>query len=262
MKFYLGTHEPSWLGRSDVAVPLFVSHRRLMRYKTHPRAVTGWALDSGGFSELSIFGEWKTQPADYARAVVGYQAEIGNLEWAAVQDWMCEAVMLKRTGLTIAEHQARTIKSYLDLCDLEPAAPWAPVLQGWALGDYLNHVEQYARAGVDLAGLPIVGVGTLCRRQRTAEAEEILQTLAGLGLRLHGFGFKLQGLENVAGALDSSDSMAWSLHARKRPALPGCHHKTCASCPKYALRWRGRVLSVIAEARPRAYQQSFGLGGA
>ncbi len=36
MKFWLGTHEVSWLGRTDV--PLFISRRRLARQKTWARA--------------------------------------------------------------------------------------------------------------------------------------------------------------------------------------------------------------------------------
>lgn len=47
--FYLGTHLDGWL--NPVGVPLFVSHRRLSRRKTLPKARMGWALESGGFSE-------------------------------------------------------------------------------------------------------------------------------------------------------------------------------------------------------------------
>ena len=55
MKFFLGTHLPQWLGRIDV--PLFVSHRMLHKRRTFPRALGEWALDSGGFTEISMFGE-------------------------------------------------------------------------------------------------------------------------------------------------------------------------------------------------------------
>lgn len=67
--FYLGTHMDGWL--AHVGVPLFVSHRRLARRKTLPRARSGWALDSGGFSELSLYGEWRTTAEDYVAAVSG-----------------------------------------------------------------------------------------------------------------------------------------------------------------------------------------------
>lgn len=61
--FYLGTSEVRWLGQANV--PLFISHRRLAPRKSFPRALTGWALDSGGFTELSMYGEWRTTARDY-----------------------------------------------------------------------------------------------------------------------------------------------------------------------------------------------------
>ena len=61
---YIGSHEPSWLGRAGI--PLFISHRRLARLKrTLPTAIAPWALDSGGFSELALFGGWKTTALEY-----------------------------------------------------------------------------------------------------------------------------------------------------------------------------------------------------
>src|SRR5256885_1929343 len=56
MRFYLGTHQPSWL--RAFTVPLFISHRRLVQYRTLPKARCRWALDSGAFSELSQYGRW------------------------------------------------------------------------------------------------------------------------------------------------------------------------------------------------------------
>jgi len=61
--FYLGSHLDGWL--AHVGVRLFVSHRGLARRNTLPKARTGWALDSGGFSELSLYGGWRTTPEEY-----------------------------------------------------------------------------------------------------------------------------------------------------------------------------------------------------
>lgn len=109
---FLGTHEPSWL--RTAGVPLFISHRRLMRLKrTLPVAIAPWALDSGGFSELSLYGGWKTTPSEYVDAVIRYDREIGQLQFAAPQDLMCEAEMLQRTGMTIIVHQRLTVDNYL-----------------------------------------------------------------------------------------------------------------------------------------------------
>ena len=227
--FYLGTHEPSWFERTDV--PLFVSHRRLTRYRrTLPRAIGRWALDSGGFTELSMHGVWHTSPTVYATAVRRYRDEIGGLDWAAPQDWMCEPFMVAKTGLTVAGHQARTIASVLELRALAPDLPWVPVLQGWALDDYRRCIDLYTDAGIDLTIEPTVGLGSVCRRQSTTEIYDICAALAAEGIRLHGR------------HLCSADSMAWSYNARRHPALAGHRHRSCANCIIWALRWRDRVL--------------------
>ena len=241
MDFYLGTHEPSWLSRVDI--PLFVSHRRLQRLRRLPVAKGRWALDSGGFTELAMFGEWHQTAASYAASVAEYAEWIGGLEWAAPQDYMCEPFILAKTGLTVREHQRRTVRNYLDLRMLEPGLPFVPVLQGWVLEDYLEHVRMYAQAGVQLAEVDRVGLGSVCRRQATHEIASITATLSGLDIPLHGFGVKTRGLARYGRYLVSSDSMAWSYDARRSPPLPHCHsHKNCANCLHYALGWRQRLL--------------------
>jgi hypothetical protein len=179
---YLGAHHPHWLERE--AFPLFVSHRRLAARRRLPRAATGWALDSGGFTELHLHRRWRTTPAEYVAAVRRYRDEIGSLEWAAPMDWMCEPFMLAKTGLAIAVHQVRTVANYLELRSLAPELPFVPVLQGWSLDDYRRCAVLYDEAGVDLAAEPLVGVGSVCRRQATGEIEVIVHSLASLGLRL------------------------------------------------------------------------------
>ncbi len=106
-QFYLGAHQPHWLWRAGF--PLFVSHRALTRRRHLQAGSCRWALDSGGFTELSLHGRWITPPEDYAAAVTRYAGQIGGLDFAAPQDWMCEPVMLARTGLPVAEHQHRTV---------------------------------------------------------------------------------------------------------------------------------------------------------
>lgn len=241
--FYLGAHHPHWLGVAGV--PLFVSRRALGRYKTMPRAVASWALDSGGFTELSMHGAWSVSARDYAAEARRYRDEIGLLEFAAPQDWMCEPTMLARTGLSVEEHQRRTLANYLELRDVAPDMPWIPVLQGWCAGDYQRHADAYEAASVDLAALPLVGVGTVCRRQNTVSTSLLLAGLRARGLRLHAFGFKLQGLELAAPELASADSMAWSQSGRRNPPLPGHTHKNCANCREFAMLWREDALAAI-----------------
>lgn len=245
MRFYLGTHRPNWVWQLNV--PLFLSRRTLSRYKTLHPATAPWALDSGGFSELTLFGEWRTPPHVYVGEVKRWRDEIGSLEWAAIQDWMCEPFMLAKTGLTLAEHQRRTVDNYATLLDFDATLPWAPVIQGWMPHDYLDHVEQYDRANLPLRGR-IVGVGSVCRRKRAADPLDIVRPLWAAGLRLHAFGVKGAGLALIAPWIESSDSLAWSFAGRRNPPMLGCVHRTCANCPRYALAWRERLLARVGVA--------------
>jgi hypothetical protein len=77
-----------------------------------------------------------------------YADEIGQLDWAAPMDWMCEPWIVEKTGLSVREHQERTVANYLALRD---RGPFIPVLQGWTLEDYETCVDLYAQAGVDLS---------------------------------------------------------------------------------------------------------------
>lgn len=242
MIFYLGVHQPHWLSKADV--PLFISARRLRDQKRWRPAVATWALDSGGFSELSLHGRWLTTPEQYAEEAQRWAEQIGSLAWAAQQDWMCEPFMIEKTGLSIREHQHRTIENYLKLRQLAPEFPWVPVLQGWHHDDYLCHVGDWHKAGVTLRLLPLVGLGSVCRRQDTLMAEELIRELHGEGIKLHLFGFKLKGLPRVSHYAASSDSMAWSLAARRNQPLPGCTHRNCANCLKYALLWRQKAIQA------------------
>ncbi len=253
--FFVGTHHPGWL--RTASMPLFISDRRLRGYKTLPHAIVTWALDSGGFTELSRYGTWDhgPTPAQYAVRIRRYRDEIGHLAWAAPQDWMCEPAITARTGLTIADHQRRTIDNLLRLRDLDPDLPVIPVLQGWTVSDYLRCADAYSRAGIDLRAEPLVGLGSVCCRQATTSIEFIITALHACGITaLHGFGVKISGLTRCGPLLASADSLAWSYAARRQPPLPGCElrHINCANCPRYAARWYAHVR---AQLTTHAYTQ-------
>lgn len=242
---YLGTHRPQWV--SQVTVPLFISRRVLHERKTFPQATTRWVLDSGGYTELASNGHWSISTDQYATEVRRYQQEIGRLEWAAPMDWMCEPSVREKTGLTVKEHQRRTIQNYLALDDkLGPTV--VPVLQGWTLDEYLDHVDQWDRV-LDITAEPIVAVGSVCRRGQDDEIVKILDRLAREGLRLHAFGVRSSALERIADALISADSMAWSYRARRSEPLPGHTHKSCANCKDFALLWHAEQMRRLSHTR-------------
>ncbi len=268
LRFYLGAHHSHWLRLAGV--PLFVSRRELAKRKTLPRAIAPWALDSGGFTELKDYGHWTVDARTYAAEVRRFRDEIGMLDFAAAQDWMTEPDIINGkwhpdprrrfvgTKLSVREHQRRTIANYLELLSIAPDLPWMPVIQGWTFGDYLHHVDDYAAAGVDLTALPRVGVGSVCKRQHTAMVGALMTVLARDGIRLHAFGFKLQGLSSVAGHLASADSLAWSYQARRNPPLPGheARHKNCANCLPYAIDWLEGAHAAIERGQGHFMQLS------
>lgn len=217
MKFYLGTHHPHWLKTVDV--PLFISAVRLRGRKSFPRAVGRWSLDSGGFMTIRQHGYYPTKPSEYAKEVRRWRDEIGGLDWAAIQDWMCEDVMLKKTGKSIEQHQYLTIGSYLALNACDGELPWIPILQGQTVDDYHRHADLWEQMTcVRLDREPTVGLGSVCRRQGTKEAGLIVRSLFARGIRgLHGFGVKTLGLtgkDSYAPYLKSADSLAWSFQGR------------------------------------------------
>ena len=62
--FKLGTHVLPHIEKTDV--PLFISFRQLRKRKKKKFHQKGSiCVDSGGFSELSLFGKWTIQPKEY-----------------------------------------------------------------------------------------------------------------------------------------------------------------------------------------------------
>ena len=249
--FYVGTNNPSWLWGKPNRHPLFVSVRRLDRYASLKPANTTWCLDSGGFTELTMFDGWRTSPAQYVDSISRIVEQSTGLQWASPQDWMCEPHMLKKTGKTIEQHQHLTCENFCTLQGLRPAARIIPVLQGWASEDYLRHYEMYAQYGITLAEHKTVGMGSVCRRANVSGIRELVIELSRRGVKMHGFGLKKDGLKLFREHLCSSDSMAWSLtgrfEGRKGRYLCGVaphRAKTCGDCHRWAMMWADDVANT------------------
>lgn len=243
--FYLGAHNPSWLWNKS-EFPLFVSRNSLLRYKGFREAsVPRWALDSGGFTELHSRGRWEMSPRDYAEFVLRCDSEIGSLDFAAPQDWMCEESSLNATGLSVEHHQYNTVENFLELRDLLGEIV-IPVLQGSSIESYQRCRYFYESAGINLAAERKVGLGSVCRRQATNEIVDLARSLQPMNL--HGFGVKKTGLCKCdAGTFSSVDSLAWSFRARRMPPLPGheIRHKNCANCYDFAANYRLELISKV-----------------
>jgi hypothetical protein len=233
MKFYLGIHMPQWLEK--MTVPAFVSYSSLRGRKTFPRSGVPWCHDSRGFTEIEAHGRYTFTAKQYAEDVRRASREIGRMKWASILDWMCEPHIIGKTGLSIREHQRRTVDSLLELRAIAPDIHWAPVLQGWDSQQYLDCIELYEDSGVDLHAEPIVGLGSVCRRQGTQKILSIVRNVMVYDLRLHGFGVKASGIDLVGEWFDSFDSQAWSSGGRRRPPI-GAHRTAVPTGTKVAPR--------------------------
>lgn len=274
--FYLGISQPAWLANPLLADRrVFISRRtfadsRTGRYrKTFPVAIGRYAVDSGGFTELQKYGRWMTSASEYIEFLARLREETGLYDFASPRDWMCEPAvinggsfaggMFHGTGTTLKWHQRQTVRDFLDLRARDPKAKIIPVLQGWELPDYLRCARMYRTAGIDLAAEPVVGIGSVCRRQNTREAADIIAALLDDGVRhLHGFGFKIVGLRNCWDMLSTADSMAWSFTARRGGTCPhspyarGVAPINCANCLRYACEWVDTHIKPPTPARVAA----------
>jgi transcriptional regulator of met regulon len=213
MRFFTGLHQPSDAKHFDAA---FVSVNRI-RSRKSPFECGDWIMDSGAFSEISQHGYYREPVEEYAKQIVRWKNN-GNLLGAVTQDYMCEAFILAKTGLTVADHQRLTIERYDALLRADTGVYIMPVLQGYKPEDYVSHIAMYRSR---LAIGAWVGVGSVCKRNgdpRAIEAVLLAIHEARPDLLLHGFGLKSTALKSgiVDELLFTADSMAWSYAARMK----------------------------------------------
>lgn len=219
LRFYCGLHQPGDAGTFERA---FISINRL-RGRRKPVECADVVIDSGAFVELEKWGCYRHSVAEYADELRRLHEDgVVRITAAVAQDYMCEPFMLAKTGLTVEEHQRRTVERYDALIAYGLPFPILPVLQGYAPSDYVRHILMYGdRLGTGMW----VGVGSVCKRN--SRPEQIVAVLAAIkaarpDLLLHGFGVKVTALmhSGVRAMLHSADSMAWSLAARKAGRSP------------------------------------------
>ena len=210
--FFLGVHHPADAAKVKHA---FISVHALSRRKSM-FPVNEWIMDSGAFSTIAKHGGYPEPVEDYASHIRRF-AGCGRLLAAVSQDYMCEELMLLKTGLTVQEHQRLTIERYDELVSMDVGGTYImPVLQGYHPKHYADHIRLY---GDRLPSYAWVGVGSVCKRNgNPAAIEDVLLAIHAErpDLLLHGFGVKKTALESelVRDHLHTADSMAWSFAAR------------------------------------------------
>lgn len=206
-----------------------------------------WMLDSGAFTRICRkHGFQNHMPtARYAKIIVQFMND--KLLAAVAQDYMCEADILKVTGLTVKDHQRLTIHRYdrlhEELAKLTDTPPYImPILQGYEPEEYLSHIEQY---GDRLKEGMWVGVGSVCKRNANpSSVEKVLLAIKEKrpDLKLHGFGLKKEclQLQEVRCLLHSADSHAAGLWSP--PGDRKARKYKNANNPKHLLRYRNTIV--------------------
>lgn len=264
---FLTVNTVSWLWRTDTGladVPMCISRNRLAGYggRLKEAVVPELLIDSGGFTELKHHGRHRLTPEQFVTEIRTFLAHLapGQRVRVAQQDWMCEEVVIyggrtkdgtfvgTRPGIDpdgvmsfdelVHEHQRRSVANLVELRRIAPDLDIIPVVQGFTLMQYARHAGMLEQAGIRLADEPLVGLGSVCRRQGSRDIEQIVRYLARLGIALHGFGVGVKGLEMYGDRIASSDSNAFSYNGRVKVGL--CPHgvvKREANCPVKAREW-------------------------
>ena len=180
---------------------------------------------------------------DYAAAVARYyRVSSAVSDFAAPQDWMCEPFIIERSGLSVREHQERTVTSYLELRQDRPEPAIHSCLAGVASRRLPSPVPTCTPpTGVDLATLPLTGLGSVCRRQSTTRSPPSSPSWPAAAFACTGSGSRPAACHLYGHLLALPPTQKrWPVTPRAghRP-LPGCTgHKNCANCLVYATRWR------------------------
>lgn len=247
MKLYLGV----WHVKHARNAPQFMFSLRRLKERISPAPFSScdWIMDSGAFSEINLNGKYTFTPKEYLHYVELHQPGLFfNM------DYMCEPFVLQKTGMTVREHQEKTIENQIKIMDLldnyNIKGNFAGCIQGWQIPDYLTCIDMLKEQGLITSKM---GIGSVCRRNSRRQIIEVLQTVKQElpNVRLHGFGVKTDILKEpiVYECLDSCDSMAWSFDGRRqeRKSCTNCEYpnaKNCANCYHYMLKWYNRLKTV------------------
>lgn len=252
-RFYIGLHQASDAQHFDRCC----IHVNRLNGRRKPLGCDELLLDSQAFNMLRLHGRYPEHPRVYAAQVQRIvDAQLVPSIAAVTQDYMCEAFMLERTGLTVADHQRLTISRYDTLHALMPRGVYLmPVLQGYQPQEYVAHIRQYGRR---LAQGMWVGVGSVCKRNGNPGAiAAVLLAIKGErpDLRMHGFGLKATAVENdlICALLETADSLAWSYAERKRKRHTGVGN---ANDWRAAARYRDQVMNERGK-KSYGYQHTF-----
>jgi hypothetical protein len=245
-EYFVGTdrHNNAWKRNVMISANSLVRNEGgRLRQRKYPLSVSRWMMDSGAFSQITTYGDFIMSPEEYV-LVAKYFELCGDLQCIVTQDYMCEPDVIRQLqdkGIraSVRIHQRKTVERYMqilkaaDKYDLR--VPVMPVLQGWEVEDYKEHMQMYDTAlltrfetkyerkfgSLIRDGDVWLGIGSTCKRNKNPEVvAEILDTLEWNFRmnkpKIHLFGFKQTGLKNsrIKDRIYSADSFAYDFSDR------------------------------------------------
>ncbi len=177
-----------------------------------PSHVVTRAGDCGGF----VFAQKGGGYGFSIRELADWYAAIG-VTWGAMLDYPCEREVCTSTR----ERQRLTSLRIHQIWYGYRTEPfiWVPTIQGFTADEYRLHARELAPVITDMQQFYgegfRVGIGSLCRRTRVSEIQEIVATVGRElpGVPLHLWGVKLTLFKNRTALhpqIISADSAAWN----------------------------------------------------
>jgi hypothetical protein len=203
-------------------------------------------LDSGGFVAAVKYRGWPWAVDSYLNLCAA-----APWRWFASMDW-CVEPEIARDEATVMDRISGTVRLNI-LCRLGAAERGIqdrlmPVIQGWEPDHYLRCMD---RLSGFLDGVPLVGLGSMCRRHvegphGVLQVVDALDRAAPPGMRFHLFGLKSQAVEELRGhpRIASVDSQAYGVRAR-RIAIEEKRSKTEAMVADVMADWYAEQLRRI-----------------
>lgn len=215
MKVYYGLTNHSQIKRLPRELDIMVSARMLMKmpstsvvyqYLSEFRSVM---LDSGAFGSAFWDGGYKYSPDNYLAIV-----ERVKPEWWVTMDYPCEPNIMPECS--IHERIKMTVANTKILITA-PFPSLLPVIQGWAVEDYLYCIDLMEAEGLIQS---MMGIGSICRRGKQGPIVNIVRHISQRlpTVKFHAFGAKISTLNynrgEILNYLDSLDTAAWQFNEK------------------------------------------------
>ena len=206
--FFVGVDRP-WMFRL-VPKPMVSVNSAMARKLDLAKKQMSWA-DSGAFHLIRTHGYYPHTHEQYRGWL-----EVMRPTFFTQMDWPCEPDVLASSGLTVREHQRRSLTSADECADFDMEGLWSkfvPTIQGWRVDEYLKAAEDLEAAGL---WRPYMAIGSICRRGQERQIKAVIHALREFSpkTRFHGFGVKSR--PKILELLWSADSFAWRFNARKK----------------------------------------------